>query len=42
VEVEWVQDMDKRGFDGKKLLATARDLIEKHSKPASSGKSGKA
>jgi TRAP-type C4-dicarboxylate transport system substrate-binding protein len=32
VEVEWVQDMDKRGFDGKKLLATARSLIEKHSK----------
>jgi hypothetical protein len=27
-----VQDMDKRGFDGKKLLATARNLIEKHSK----------
>jgi TRAP-type C4-dicarboxylate transport system substrate-binding protein len=32
VEVEWVQDMDKRGFDGKKLLATARSLIEKHTK----------
>ena len=32
VEVEWVQDMDKRGFDGKNLLSTARSLIEKHSK----------
>jgi hypothetical protein len=32
VEVEWVQDMDKRGFDGQKLLATARSLIEKHTK----------
>jgi TRAP-type transport system periplasmic protein len=32
VEVEWVQDMDKRGFDGKKLLDTARGLIEKHTR----------
>lgn len=32
VEVEWAQDMDKRGFDGKKLLETARSLIEKHGK----------
>jgi TRAP-type C4-dicarboxylate transport system substrate-binding protein len=32
VEIEWVQDMDKRGFDGKKLLETARNLIEKHTK----------
>jgi TRAP-type C4-dicarboxylate transport system substrate-binding protein len=32
VEVEWVSDMDKRGFDGKKLLQTARDLIDKHTK----------
>ncbi len=32
VEVEWVQDMDKKGFDGKKLLDTARSLIEKHTK----------
>jgi TRAP-type transport system periplasmic protein len=32
VEVEWVQDMDKRGFDGKKLLETARTLIDKHGK----------
>ena len=33
IEVEWTQDMDKRGHDGKKLLATARSLIEKHGKP---------
>jgi TRAP-type C4-dicarboxylate transport system substrate-binding protein len=32
VEVEWVQDMDKRGFNGKQLLDSARALIEKHSK----------
>jgi TRAP-type transport system periplasmic protein len=32
VEVEWVEDMNKKGFDGKKLLDTARSLIEKHSK----------
>jgi TRAP-type C4-dicarboxylate transport system substrate-binding protein len=32
VEVEWVQDMNKKGFDGKKLLDTARSLIEKHTK----------
>ena len=30
VEVEWVEDMKKRGFDGQKLLDTARSLIEKH------------
>lgn len=30
VEVEWVEDMNKRGFDGKKLLETARSLIDKH------------
>ncbi|MCW5672705.1 MAG: TRAP transporter substrate-binding protein [Hydrogenophaga sp.] len=34
VEVEWVQDMDKRGFDGKKLLETAKALIAKHGKKA--------
>ena len=34
VEVEWVEDMNKKGFDGKKLLDTARSLIEKHTKPA--------
>jgi hypothetical protein len=32
--VEWVQDMDKRGFNGKQLLATARKLVEKHGKTA--------
>ena len=32
VEVEWVEDMNKKGFDGKKLLDTARSLIEKHGK----------
>ena len=34
VEVEWVEDMKKRGFDGYKLLETARSLIEKHGKGA--------
>ncbi|MBC7604968.1 MAG: C4-dicarboxylate ABC transporter, partial [Ramlibacter sp.] len=32
IEVEWVADMNKRGFDGRKLLDTARSLIEKHTK----------
>ena len=32
VEVEWMQDMDKRGFNGKQLLDTAKALIEKHGK----------
>jgi TRAP-type C4-dicarboxylate transport system substrate-binding protein len=32
VEVEWVQDMDKRGFNGKQLLESARSLIAKHGK----------
>ncbi|WP_445952762.1 TRAP transporter substrate-binding protein [Tepidimonas sp.] len=32
VEVEWVHDMDKRGFNGRDLLETARKLIEKHTK----------
>lgn len=32
VEVEWVEDMNKRGLDGKKLLETARALIDKHGK----------
>lgn len=32
VEVEWAQDMDKRGFNGKQLLETARTLIAKHGK----------
>jgi TRAP-type C4-dicarboxylate transport system substrate-binding protein len=30
VEVEWMQDMDKRGFNGKQLLDSARSLIAKH------------
>jgi len=34
VEVEWMEDMNKRGFDGKKLLDSARALIEKHGKPS--------
>ena len=32
IDDEWVADMTKRGFDGKKLLQSARDLIAKHSK----------
>lgn len=36
VEVAWMQDMDKRGFQGEHLLNTARQLIAKH------GKSSKA
>ena len=32
IDDEWVADMDKRGFDGKKLLQTAKDLIAKHGK----------
>ncbi len=33
IEVEWVADMNKRGFDGRQLLETARNLIAKHTKP---------
>jgi TRAP-type C4-dicarboxylate transport system substrate-binding protein len=32
IEIEWVEDMNKRGFDGRKLLDTAKALIEKHTK----------
>ncbi len=32
IEVEWMEDMNKRGFDGRKLLDGARALIEKHTK----------
>ncbi|MEO8312818.1 MAG: TRAP transporter substrate-binding protein, partial [Caldimonas sp.] len=32
IEDEWAADMNKRGFDGKKLLQSARDLIAKHGK----------
>jgi TRAP-type C4-dicarboxylate transport system substrate-binding protein len=38
LEVEWVEDMNKRGYDGRKLIDTARALIEKHTK-ASAAKS---
>jgi len=38
VEVEWIEDMNKRGFDGRKLLDTARSLIEKHTQGAPAGK----
>ncbi|HAJ11182.1 MAG: TRAP transporter substrate-binding protein [Hydrogenophaga sp.] len=34
VEQEWVQDLDKRGFNGKQLLDTAKSLIEKYGKKA--------
>ncbi len=36
VEVEWMEDMNKRGFDGRKLRDTARSLIEKYGKTAAS------
>ena len=36
IEVEWTEDMTKRGFDGRKLLDTARSLIEKHTKTTKS------
>jgi TRAP-type C4-dicarboxylate transport system substrate-binding protein len=32
IEIEWVEDMNKRGFDGRKLLEGARGLIEKHTR----------
>jgi TRAP-type C4-dicarboxylate transport system substrate-binding protein len=32
IEVEWVEDMNKRGFDGRKLLESARGLIDKHTR----------
>ncbi|MDQ3058447.1 MAG: TRAP transporter substrate-binding protein [Pseudomonadota bacterium] len=32
VEVEWTEDMLKRGHDGYKLLQTARNLIDKHTR----------
>ncbi len=32
IDDEWVADMDKRGFKGKDLLATAKSLIAKHGK----------
>jgi TRAP-type C4-dicarboxylate transport system substrate-binding protein len=30
IDDEWAADMNKRGFDGKKLLETARALVAKH------------
>lgn len=42
VEVEWVEDMNKRNFDGKKLLETARALIDKHGKAAPAAPAKKA
>jgi TRAP-type transport system periplasmic protein len=32
VDDEWAADMDKRGFKGKELLKSAKDLIAKHTK----------
>ena len=32
IDDEWVADMNKRGFDGNKLLETAKSLIAKHGK----------
>jgi TRAP-type C4-dicarboxylate transport system substrate-binding protein len=32
IDDEWVADINKRGFDGKKLIQTARDLIAKHAR----------
>jgi len=32
VEVEWVQDMDRRGYNGRDLLESARRLIDKHTR----------
>ena len=37
IEVEWVEDMNKRGFEGRKLVDGARALIEKYGK-AGAGK----
>jgi TRAP-type C4-dicarboxylate transport system substrate-binding protein len=34
VDVEWMADMDKRGFNGRQLRDAARALIEKHGKTA--------
>ena len=32
IDEEWVADMDKRGYKGKELLASAKSLIAKHGK----------
>jgi TRAP-type transport system periplasmic protein len=38
LELEWVDDMNKRGYDGRKLLDTAKALIAKHGKPGKPAK----
>ncbi len=30
IDDEWIDDMNKRGFDGRDLLKTARDLVARH------------
>ena len=42
LEVDWVQDMNKRGYDGTKLLDSARGLIEKYTKAQQAGAAKKA
>ena len=42
LEVDWVQDMNKRGYDGAKLIETARALIEKQTKAQQAGTAKKA
>jgi TRAP-type C4-dicarboxylate transport system substrate-binding protein len=42
VEVEWAEDMTKRGFDGKKLLETAKSLIDRHGKAPAAAPAKKA
>jgi TRAP-type transport system periplasmic protein len=42
VEVEWIEDMNKRGFDGRKLRDAAKVLIEKHGKLLAGGKAAPA
>ena len=38
LEIEWVEDMNKRGFEGRKLLDGAKALIEKHGKAGTAKK----
>lgn len=38
VEIEWIDELNKRGLDGRMLRDTARSLIEKHSRQRSSSK----
>ena len=42
LEVEWVQDMNKRGFDGTKLIDSARSLIDKYTKAQQAAATKKA